>query len=580
MGFKQLLDTLRVSSKEAIVDGEKDSLSELKQYLHIDRTAENDLSGLIRKIDAAGQSCLILLMGNVGDGKSHLLAKMWERHKAILDTFQVHNDATESIRMDMTYIENLAQVLHPYSDEYLLTSDERPSCKTIIAINLGTLANFLDERGTAFTQLRKFVDAHHLVDEQLELSTMPVETHFAALNLTDYQIFELEDRKAHPFVLAKILEKLTLRSSENPFYRAYEQTYQHHPNPSTCPVRYNFDLLSQKPIQQLIGNLLIRAILEDKLIISVRLVMNLLYDLIVPPELVTLSDEEIRQLVCGPADAKTFYGATMSVLLFESHNTSSILKSFAKHDPVSMSSAQLDEQVIKLSTASQPEQQFITSGVLSGDDALYRHIPSLSIDERIQLFIRLSYISGKISMDTDGIFADYLGYLYDFNMGERKALQPLYLLIEQALYQWNGSTQPSSKMIVLDIGRRQSSFKVSRNLPVEAAPVAVERPEGKRLDRFSKTLKIGFSVSHGVGEATKLDLDFQLYQAMVMVQRGYRPNKVDRNLFVKFSEFVNKLINHQSATKALTIEEYSGQKKTKFTLSYTEGFQDFHFNAH
>jgi DNA phosphorothioation-dependent restriction protein DptF len=326
MNFKECLDTLRLSAKEAIIDGEGASLSDLKSYLHIKRPIENDLSHLILQAARSDESQLIFLLGNVGDGKSHLLARMWELHPEEMNVFQeVCNDATESTSIKISYLENLSRVFQPYSDEALAQGGV--PVKTIIAINLGTLTNFLEEKEGTFDRLKSYVRVNHLVDENSEAKDISHIAHFNALNLTDYQIFSLSEHGAECQVMIDIIQKVTQRDTENPFFAAYQLYYDQHPNPDQCPVKFNFDLLQQPAVQRTISDLLIKVILSDKLIISVRLLMNLIYDLLVSPELANLSQDEMQERTASVNFKAEFYNHLLPVLLFESPTTSFILKS-------------------------------------------------------------------------------------------------------------------------------------------------------------------------------------------------------------------------------------------------------------
>ena len=64
--------------------------------MHIHRSLEDDL---IKKIEQAKEcvgKSLILVCGNVGDGKSHVISYLKHTRSDLLDGFIIHNDATES----------------------------------------------------------------------------------------------------------------------------------------------------------------------------------------------------------------------------------------------------------------------------------------------------------------------------------------------------------------------------------------------------------------------------------------------------------------------------------------------------
>ena len=295
MGFKSCLDKLKLSSKEAIIDGEKDSFDGLKRYLHIEREAEQDLSSLISQVYQSDKPQLIFLLGNVGDGKSHLLARMWEKHTLEMNTFRVHNDATESISKNKTYLQTLSEVLHPYSDNQI---DEPGNySKTIIAINLGTLTNFLDEAGEGFKKLGEFIDKQEILSENVGVINKVESSNFRFINLADYHIFSLKEEGPSSQVLIDIITRITQKKEKNPFYQAYLEFYKNHPAPEKCPLKYNFDLLQDEKVKQMISQVLVQAIMNFKLIISVRLLMNFIYDIIAPANYSSLSDQRVIEQV-------------------------------------------------------------------------------------------------------------------------------------------------------------------------------------------------------------------------------------------------------------------------------------------
>ena len=44
----------------------------------------------------------------------------------------------------------------------------------------------------------------------------------------------------------------------------------------------------------------------------------------------------------------------------------------------------------------------------------------------------------------------------------------------------------------------------------------------------------------GTNDSNEIDLDYSLYDLLIKVINGYRPNKKDKNQFIKFIEFINR----------------------------------------
>lgn len=105
--FANELNRLCKSSSDSIDNTEK--FDDFKKYMHVTRTAEEDLKAILRNVNAGNKKTLVLLCGSAGDGKSHLLSYLKnsdEEH--LIENYTIFNDATESniaIRGLMDYAE-------------------------------------------------------------------------------------------------------------------------------------------------------------------------------------------------------------------------------------------------------------------------------------------------------------------------------------------------------------------------------------------------------------------------------------------------------------------------------------------
>ena len=149
------LSKLRKLSVESVEN--TTSFDEFKRYLHVLRPVETELRDLLIKINGSNRKTLVLLCGSAGDGKSHLMSYLRNADQGhLLDSFEIYNDATESSAPQLTSIDTLSEKLSPFNDENYRTDD---GFKMILAINLGTLNNFIEsEKGKAFSALKKYVE--------------------------------------------------------------------------------------------------------------------------------------------------------------------------------------------------------------------------------------------------------------------------------------------------------------------------------------------------------------------------------------------------------------------------------------
>lgn len=157
--FISELSKLRKLSAESVENTA--SFDAFKKYLHVLRPVESELRTLLSRVNSANKKTLVLLCGSAGDGKSHLLSYLRNADSEhLLDMFELYNDATESSAPLLTAIDTLAEKLAPFNDDNYLNDD---GFKMILAINLGTLNNFIEsEKGQAFSALKKYVDINEI----------------------------------------------------------------------------------------------------------------------------------------------------------------------------------------------------------------------------------------------------------------------------------------------------------------------------------------------------------------------------------------------------------------------------------
>lgn len=161
--FVNELNRLRKSSSDSIDNVE--CFDSFKVYMHVTRTAEEDLKNILRSINDSGKKNLILLCGSAGDGKSHLLSYLKNSDEEnLLEGYTIYNDATESNSPSKTAIETLNELLDSFKD----TNLELPGKNIILAINLGVLSNFIEsEYGESYWNLKAYVEKSNILTSKV-----------------------------------------------------------------------------------------------------------------------------------------------------------------------------------------------------------------------------------------------------------------------------------------------------------------------------------------------------------------------------------------------------------------------------
>ena len=191
--FTNELNRLRKSSSDSIDHVEK--FDGFKKYMHVTRTAEEDLKDILRRVNASEKKTLVLLCGSAGDGKSHLLSYLKNSdEERLIDNYVVYNDATESIAPSMTAIQTLNNFLDSFKDYNL----NMPGQNVILAINLGVLSNFIEsEYGDGFSILKKYVKSSNILTTKINVKVFDEESYFQYINFSDYHMYSLVEKGIH-----------------------------------------------------------------------------------------------------------------------------------------------------------------------------------------------------------------------------------------------------------------------------------------------------------------------------------------------------------------------------------------------
>jgi DNA phosphorothioation-dependent restriction protein DptF len=244
----EVFEKLSLKSKEALVSGDS-SLDEFHQYLHVPRPIEHEFEKVLKEVVPNNEQTLTLIVGNVGDGKSHLLAFEQSKNSVIFSeqNIQIHNDATESNSPKLTAIQTLIEKM----DNFDGASGEKQHL--VVAINMGILlrfANTVREKGQ-YTELLSFLDDSGILEDSN--ATSKIGDRFQLITFRDSPIFSFNGTGVQSDFIERLLSKITDASVKNPFYRAYE----HDKGLAATPELSNYELLLNQNVQKSLELLLV-----------------------------------------------------------------------------------------------------------------------------------------------------------------------------------------------------------------------------------------------------------------------------------------------------------------------------------
>ena len=583
------LKKLKESSKEAVEN--ITSFSEFKNYMHVKRNVQDELFNIIEKSSKSNSSKLILVCGGVGDGKSHIISYFKNNYPDIISEFEIHNDATESFEPGKTSIDTLNDVLKDFNDDNILHSNK----KLILAINLGALSNFIDSKYQEnFKNLKQYVEEKKILDVDISDNSYEEESNFQFINFSDYHIYSLTEEKAKSQYVEDIINKIVQDDERNIFKNSYKSNCQNCDINYKCPIKINYEMLMKESVKEKLIDVLIECVVKDKLIVSTRSLLNFIYDFIVNTELDNKNNEELKVYI-DKISCEQFIKCIFVSNLFEHRELSQILNSLNKIDPINSISEDLDNIIIKLNITEDIAGVFNSylnidgnnylESLMSKNDVIEDEKMKLKtkteqnylIDSLINMFIRLNIFIPRENLNlNDKIYLEYMKNLYYWNIGDIDNIENLYSDVKVAIYNWNGEALDGR--INISVGKNQMRYKISQKLNLEADLSNIKVNESEELLKFNPSLIIGYE-SEENGINYKIDIDFNLYELLMRIKNGYRPNKNDKYNYINFVEFINKIQKLGSQNKEIYIEDKQGLGVSNYKLVYKQAFGRFEFKS-
>lgn len=568
------LKRLKKSSFDA-VDNEKE-FSDFKKYMHVHRQVEEDLVETIVRAKNSNKKNLILVCGNVGDGKSHLISYLrnYESHE-YLKNFVIHNDATESFSRYMDEKQTLANVLNDFSDENI---DNDSDTKVIVAINLGVLSNFVDsEEGKKFTRLAEYVvDNKILIDTDMNLDDNSNNDVFYHVNFGDYHIYRLINGTVDSPYISEIIDKIFAENPNNEFYSAYShcQLCAHSDN---CPVKHNYEMMKNPVVKNGLINVILETIIKDKIILSTRDLLNFFYDIMVHPSF----DINKFEKKTGQEQLKAYIEYSMLSIMYEHDDISPFIGHIKQYDFLSQRTEEFDEVITWFNTTEHLGQVFsdyiednpCLNYILKNDIDQYANRDKTAYKEMRNIlmifFSRLCKLAMKDSkLETvNREFKDFISDLYYANKREKVKVKNLYSTVKDCIYLWNGSNDGES----LNLNTNHEDYVIST--PLELAP-ELSRYNEVRLDdsfeRFPAYINVTYCDKNNHERKATVAIDYDLYKMLKNVERGYRPSAKDNNYFAGFVSFINKLAAFSNFDEEITVRRYVQDNVKEYSLKCDE----------
>lgn len=520
LSLAAVFEKLSIKSKESLVNGNA-ALDDFHNYLHVSRPIEADFEATLKTCIPNNTRTLTLLVGNVGDGKSHLIAYEQNKYQQLFNDYQIkiHNDATESLRADETAVDTLMEhILIDFDDNH----DQVSNVHLIVAINMGILTNFVAaaKKAGRYQRLCEFIEKTNILTDIATTTFAAPGSEFQLLTFNSDNKLVLNDAgEATSQFITGILAKVTQKNANNPFFNAY----LHDHDEQNMILKKNYELLMNQGVQATLVNLLVRVQIQFQQLLSVRQIMNFIHDLVIPPKDVT------------------GYQALLPALLFSGQMRSSLLDKAALLDPTLIQNSQIDEINSRLfnTTHFTDEVQQICSqlklsyaDIAAIIDYLDHQLTNAQTDdaryEEIKFVLRLLYL---LKHDYDFFEdQDYLDFLAALTAAQSYELtKRLKRILQQGIQNWNGHS-PINRTVFTD--------PIAQNVAIK---LSLQFDHRRPVMRDGVNLRIA-----AVKPEIAIGINFQTFQLLRKVCDGYVLRNIDLQEAVDFNQFVQKTISYNN----------------------------------
>ena len=563
------LTKLRESSKDAVVSA--DSTDAYIMYMHVDRPVQEAFVSILKKTYDSPRAQLILLCGSVGDGKSHMLSYCREVYPDMMKEFYIHNDSSASLYVDKPASYTLNELMEEFTDERLSVSTK----KVILAINLGTLSNFIEaDVDNRFQKLKAYVDKAGVLETHVGDDVE--DENFHCVNFADYHLFELTKDGPKSDYIQGILSKITCSNNDNVFYDAYCRCCHSCENSACCPVKINYEMIGREEIQKGIIRVLVETIIKNKLIISTRTLLNFLYEIMVDERCIDRGSLE-PQKESEKINTMQFCEGLLPNMLFGRHESSDVLSAVGNVDPMRIRNEAIDDffvyyenfnDILDIFKSDLKEYSVVLKrleNINFGDSSTHPVRESV-----LRLFVRLCWLTQRrrdlLSEDAD--YSEYMIALFNWNNADYKCLKDVYNIVERGVLAWNGPVEKNEMRI--PINDKKTNYHLIQEIQIKALPESNDKDKKEILYSFRDELKLKYK--YGDNRSAELDVDYTLYSLLKRVIHGYIPSLNDKRVNVKCMEFIKKISGGGKKLEALTIRDLSHKETVEFLLEYSDSF--------
>lgn len=400
--------------------------------------------------------------------------------------------------------------------------------------------------------------------------------YFHSVNFADYHLYELTPNGINSNYIKGLLSKITAKDEENIFYTDYCEMCYRCQSKENCPVKVNYELISDSKIQKGIISALVEGIVKNKLIVSTRMLLNMIYEILVDERYWNRGSLEPRKEP-ERLTKVSYCEALLPNVLFGKRNSSKILDSMGVVDPLQLRNENIDDFFIYYENSDNIVNifkedlgnYFYTVNCFEKLD--FKDNATHSIKESIlKLFVRTCWLIGtrRDLLPNDEDYEEYIRALYAWNTGKYRELKSVYNIVEKGILSWNGQAEKDEMQ--LSVSNKKSQYHLMQKIEIKQKVDNLPKKNQEILEIFRDELRLKYRYL-GEHEA-ELDVDFTLYKLLKKVSKGYVPNMNDKRVNVKCAEFINCISQGGKKMERLYIRDFSQKEPKNYVISFEEDF--------
>lgn len=504
MDLISALDILSKSSPYAVSTDRKEDikLDKYKEQIYVTTPLE---TAFRNKLARLGRREILFLCGSSGDGKSEVLNKYKHDY---LGKIEFRLDATHSFKMHETAIQSL---------DRLFSEFKQRGYPLVVGINIGMLVNYADYGAEEHNDIKECLINFY--------QTKKCDSdHISFLDFEQFPKFSFQDRQNPSSFTQAILEQLTEKSDQNPFYKSFLDGSDEHSLLFT-----NFKLLSIAEVQQVIIDTLLKARLVKDQFITARSLLDFIYNLLCADGYL------FDNMFCDFDNELSLQVKTLDPTQIRSEIFDQFILQFGlytENDRFKEFDNSLQAFGIELkSPASYIRLFYLLKNVSFGNDFHHKFLSEFD-GETLSKYMKIWKCHSDFTGQSD----------------IRKRLNKFYseVLLSAIHVYVNRNAPELGKGLFFQ--KSYNGIYLAADMQIKPNWSMIQQKKQQNIGYFNACLTI-----NGNDSIEPLPININLFELLIKIIAGYRPNKHDKNTIILLDEVIEHIISSSIKSSSVCI---------------------------